>query len=191
MEEPPPPPSSRPSLARSLEPCRVLFKPGQLRREGRMVNGLLFTLLCWELVWGGALAGRRPRGSCWEVGKPEGRAWGNPSSTSQRPWFLTPVSLTLCSTFSMAHTCPHNIRSPDKCIPMSPAGHPLCSLNTQGTKGEGGGRQQIPFMQVPGRDFGPGSRIYKGQLLDSGTQTPALEIASLCSDKAQCPGPVL
>lgn len=43
-------------------------------------------------------------------------------------------------------------------------------------------------MQIVGRDLGLGSRIYEGQPLDSGTQSPALEIASFCSDKAQYPG---
>lgn len=129
-------PLPRPGPA-SLEPCRVnstLFKPGQQSREGRMASGRLFTLLCWGagLGWGPgrAEAQRVMLGG----GKAGGQGPGDPRSTSQLPWFLTSVPLTLCSTFSVAHTCPHNFRSPNKYVPMSPAGHPLCSLNTQGTR---------------------------------------------------------
>lgn len=188
VEEPPPPPSSRPSLAGTLQGKQhsVQARTAEQRRKDDQWPALHTPLLeSWSGV--GPWQGRGQRVML-GGGRAGGQGPGDPSSTSQLPWFLMSVPLTLCSTFSVAHTCPHNIRSPDKYVPMSPAGHPLCSLNTQGTRGEGGGRQQIPLVQAPGSDFGPGSRIYKGQLLDSGMQTPALEIASFCNDKAQCPG---
>ena len=67
-----------------------------------------------------------------------------------------------------------------------PSQSPLCLLNAQGRRG-GLPREQMPLKPGLGMHFLPGSHIYGGQLLASGTQTLALETADFCSDAAQVP----
>lgn len=66
-----------------------------------------------------------------------------------------------------------------------PSQSPLCLLNAQGRQG-GLPREQMPLKPGLGMHFLPGSHIYGGQLLASGTQTLALETADFCSDEHRC-----
>lgn len=120
------------------------------RRQGWSTD-LLFTPVCQGAGLGrGTRESRRERLGGWREG-PRGSLLLCRSNSGQ--WFSRAShfgSHTMGSAFSPL-TGPRNIRSQDKYFHMLfPAGHghPLGSLNTQGTGGGGGWQVQIPLVQI-------------------------------------------
>ena len=129
------------------------------------------------------MGGRRTRGSCWDP--LEGRGKGG-SNTGL--WFCR-VSVQCLGHFvpdsQLLTRVPIKSKVKTSKFTRSQLVTPLF-VECPGKQG-GLGRDQTPLEPVLGRHFGPGSPIYGGQLLDSGMQTQALEIANFYSDEAQVP----